>query len=237
MHGNDNEVGKPGTGQRGLEASCLFRRLRPEQAQALRRDMVIESFEPDEQIFTEGEAADRLHVIGTGKVKIGRAISDRACYLMALLLQGDLVEAFPGLDAVRRDVTATAVTRVTTASIDRSVLRGWAARQPEIGRSMIRELQARLRAMEERRNDLVLLDVPGRLAKLFLEFAGRLGVPQGESIKVKHHLMQSELAELIGSSRETVNYAIAEFVSRGWILTTPRGLYVLKPEALARRAR
>jgi CRP-like cAMP-binding protein len=79
--------------------------------------------------------------------------------------------------------------------------------------------------------------VPGRVAKALLDLAGRFGRPVDEGIMVAHDLTQEELAQLVGASRETVNKALADFASRGWLRLEARAVLLLDVERLKRRAR
>jgi CRP-like cAMP-binding protein len=83
----------------------------------------------------------------------------------------------------------------------------------------------------------VFSDVPGRVAKQLLDLSERFGVASDEGVRVVHDLTQEELAQLVGASRETVNKALADFVSRGWIRLGQRSVVVLDIERLRRRAR
>ena len=86
-------------------------------------------------------------------------------------------------------------------------------------------------------SDLVFSDVPGRVAKALLDLADRFGRTAEDGIHVHHDLTQEELAQLVGASRETVNKALADFASRGWLRLEPRSVVLMDPERLARRAR
>ncbi|GAA2842729.1 Crp/Fnr family transcriptional regulator [Crossiella cryophila] len=220
-----------------LATSCLFRRLRPEQASALRRDMWFHTYAHAEPVFEAGDAGDRLQIIRTGRVKVSRPLADGTPYLLAVLGPGDLLGVLPGLDTGPREETAIAVTHVTTGSLPYSVLRKWCIVVPTVGLELARERQDRLRELEQRRIDQVRLDAPGRLAKLLLGWADRFGTADGDTITVDHRLTQRELGELIGTSRETVCLAMRQFVTRGWIRNTDRGVRVLHRAELARRAR
>jgi CRP/FNR family transcriptional regulator, cyclic AMP receptor protein len=79
--------------------------------------------------------------------------------------------------------------------------------------------------------------VPGRVAKNLLQMAGRFGTRDGGVLRVTHDLTQEELAQLVGASRETVNKALADFASRGWLRLDGKSVIILDPERLARRAR
>jgi DNA-binding GntR family transcriptional regulator len=56
-------------------------------------------------------------------------------------------------------------------------------------------------------------------------------------LHVNHELTQEELAQLVGASRETVNKALADFASRGWIKLEPRAVIILQIEKLLKRSR
>ena len=85
--------------------------------------------------------------------------------------------------------------------------------------------------------DLVFSDVPGRVAKALLDLSTRFGERVDEGIRVAHDLTQEELAQLVGASRETVNKALADFASRGWLRLEPRSVVIMEVDRLQRRAR
>jgi len=94
-----------------------------------------------------------------------------------------------------------------------------------------------LRRTNEIVGDLVFSDVPGRVSKALLDLAGRFGRKADDGIHVNHDLTQEELAQLVGASRETVNKALADFASRGWLRLEPRSVVILDLERLQKRAR
>src|SRR2546423_652735 len=80
-------------------------------------------------------------------------------------------------------------------------------------------------------------DAAESLAKNLLQMAGKFGTRDGGVLRVTHDLTQEELAQLVGASRETVNKALADFASRGWLRLDGKSVIILDPERLARRAR
>jgi len=95
----------------------------------------------------------------------------------------------------------------------------------------------RLRRTNDVLADLVFTDVPGRVAKALLDLADRFGRPVDDGLLVAHDLTQEELAQLVGASRETVNKALADFASRGWLRLEARAVLLTDVERLKRRAR
>src|SRR5699024_298506 len=74
-------------------------------------------------------------------------------------------------------------------------------------------------------------------AKNILDLAQRFGRQTDDGVMVAHGLTQEELAQLVGASRETVNKALADFASRGWIRLEARAVLLMDVERLRRRAR
>ena len=95
----------------------------------------------------------------------------------------------------------------------------------------------RLRRTNEAMSDLVFADVPGRVAKALLDLGEKFGSKTEAGIYVHHDLTQEELAQLVGASRETVNKALADFVSRGWLKLETRSVELLDLDRLSKRAR
>ncbi|OYN78995.1 hypothetical protein CG716_14160 [Mycolicibacterium sphagni] len=86
------------------------------------------------------------------------------------------------------------------------------------------------------RNDLVSTDASGRVAKQLLRLAQRFSVQRDGSVQVDHDLTQDEIAQLVGSSRETVNKVLSDFANQGWIKLSGKGLLIADTERVLRRA-
>ena len=106
-----------------------------------------------------------------------------------------------------------------------------------MAQTLLQALARRLRRTNETLADLVFTDVPGRVAKALLDLSTRFGRPADDGILVAHELTQEELAQLVGASRETVNKALADFATRGWLRLEARAVVLLDVERLRRRAR
>ena len=84
---------------------------------------------------------------------------------------------------------------------------------------------------------MVFADVPGRVAKAIIDLGTRFGSQKEDGLHVNHDLTQEELAQLVGASRETVNKALADFASRGWVRLEPRAVVVMDYERLLKRGK
>jgi CRP/FNR family transcriptional regulator len=215
----------------------LFAGLDGETAAVLVPALTTRSVERGHVVFSEGDAGDRLFVVLHGKVKISRAAADGRENLLAVLGPGEMFGELSLFDPGPRTATVTAVTDAALASLDHDDLRPLLLQQPAVAVQLLRALAQRLRRTNEAMADLVFTDVPGRVAKALLDLAEKFGTPETDGIRVRHDLTQEELAQLVGASRETVNKALSEFASRGWLRLEGRTVLLLDTDRLTRRAR
>jgi CRP/FNR family transcriptional regulator, cyclic AMP receptor protein len=215
----------------------LFAALDDDAAGRLMQSMTQGHLERGDVLFHEGDQGDRLYVIGEGKIKLGRRSSDGRENLVAILGPGEMFGELSLFDPGPRTMTATAVAETQLMGIGHEDLSGLLAGRPEVAKVLLAALAKRLRRTNENLADLVFTDVPGRVAKALLDLANRFGRPVEDGILVAHDLTQEELAQLVGASRETVNKALADFASRGWLRLEARAVLLQDVERLKRRAR
>jgi CRP/FNR family cyclic AMP-dependent transcriptional regulator len=215
----------------------LFVALDDDAAAALEAVMSTRSVERGHTIFREGDTGDRLFVVLDGKVKISRAAADGRENLLAVLGPGEMFGELSLFDPGPRTATATTITDSRLASLDHDDLRPLLLDRPGVAVHLLRALALRLRRTNEAMADLVFSDVPGRVAKALLDLAEKFGTAEVDGVRVRHDLTQEELAQLVGASRETVNKALSEFATRGWLRLEGRTVLLLDAERLERRAR
>jgi CRP/FNR family cyclic AMP-dependent transcriptional regulator len=181
-------------------------------------------------IFQEGDEADELFVVKSGRVAIGVRSQDGRESLVALMETGDLFGEMPLFDDGVRSANARALERSTLLRIPYSVVRAGLDREPQLLWTVVTLLAQRLRATDSALADAVLLDVTGRTAKRLLELAG-------DASEFQLPITQEELAGLVGASRERVNKSIAAFIRLGWIEQLDRRYRILQRDRLEQRAR
>ena len=219
-----------------LGSSPLFAALDGEAQEALRRSMDEIRLPRGQALFSEGDPGDRLYVVTQGKIKLGRTAPDGRENLLAVLGPGEMFGELSLFDPGPRTATATAVTAATLSALGHHDLQAWLQGRPEVAGGLLAALARRLRRTNEAMADLVFSDVPGRVAKALLDLSRRFGVQTDEGLRVTHDLTQEELAQLVGASRETVNKALADFATRGFLRLEGRAVLILDLERLTRRA-
>ena len=215
----------------------LFAALDDEAAQTLMGQMSHSRMERGDILFHEGDQGERLYVITEGKIKLGRTSTDGRENLLAILGPGEMFGELSLFDPGPRTATATAVAETQLIGLGHESLRGFLQSRPDVATTLLAALARRLRRTNENLADLVFTDVPGRVAKALLDLSDRFGRPVEDGVLVAHDLTQEELAQLVGASRETVNKALADFATRGWLRLEARAVLLLDVERLKRRAR
>jgi len=219
-----------------LGASPLFAALDDGAREALRETMDEVRLHRGATLFSEGDPGDRLYVVTQGKIKLGRTAGDGRENLLSVLGPGEMFGELSLFDPGPRTATATAITETKLSGLGHDDLQPLLIQRPEVASRLLAALARRLRRTNEAMADLVFSDVPGRVAKALLDLSTRFGVETAEGLRVTHDLTQEELAQLVGASRETVNKALADFASRGFLRLDGRAVVILDVARLVRRA-
>jgi len=187
-----------------------------------------------QQILTPDDPPDRIHIIKKGRVRVYRVtpdgkqltldIHERGTILgdMSLLGQSRLPEAF-----------ADAIDDAVICTITPDQLRQLIERFPTIGVNLIRHLSGRLQSAERELESLAYQRVDQRLARKLLDLARRFGSPTEGGTLIDARLTQQELAEMIGTTRETLAHTLSDFRRRGLLATVQHRVVIRDAERLA----
>ncbi len=220
-----------------LRKAGLFQGVAPEDVEALGNQFEVIEAPRGTTLFQEGEPGDSLYIVLEGKVKLGRRSSDGRENLVAVMGPADQFGELSLFDPGPRTATAVVVTDARLARLPKQALQTWVQERPQIAIQLLHVIARRLRRTNTMLADLIFVDVPGRVAKQLLLLAQKFGSVDSGQLRVTHDLTQEELAQLVGASRETVNKALADFASRGWLRLEGKSVVILGRERLARRAR
>ena len=136
------------------------------------------------------------------------------------------------LDGKRRAGDAVALTDCEVLVIDSEIIASFLARHPEANSVLLKRYVGSARRMEMMLHDQAFLSVPMRLAKVLLEYAVHEGDSPTDELVVPSYLNQTELACLVGTSRESVNQSLKQFSFWGWIESDRKNIHVLDAPAL-----
>jgi len=182
-------------------------------------------------IVRQGDPGDALYVVRSGTVKVAIVGDDGREVILDTLGQGAHFGELALIDGRPRSAHVVAVDPAVLLVLRREDFRREVERQPRVAWALLEELSRRLRDADEKITGLVLLDVPGRVARLLLDRAA--GTPPTIDRAPTHEM----IAQMIGASRETVSRAMRELQDTGLIGVERRTVRVLDVEGLTRRSR
>jgi len=178
-------------------------------------------------ILFEDDPGDSLYIVSTGQVKVVLIGEDGREVILSVLGDGDFFGEMALIDDEPRSAHVIAMKDSQLLVLRRDDFQAQVAMHPQIALKLLRVLVQRLRRADEKIGGLVLLDVNGRVARLLLDLADESGGP-----KITRRLTHHTIAQMIGSSRETVSRAMRELVDRGLIETTRREIAIKDREGL-----
>ncbi|HXF94926.1 MAG TPA: Crp/Fnr family transcriptional regulator [Gemmatimonadales bacterium] len=210
-----------------LEKVPLFSQLSPAELQHVLEVARERTYPKNSVILFEDDPGDALYVVSTGQVKVVLIGEDGREVILSVLGPGEFFGEMALIDDEPRSAHVIAMEDSTLIVLRREDFQGILRQSPGIALALLRELSRRLRRIDEKVGSLVLLDVNGRVAQLLLDLADEEG---GERItrRLTHHT----IAQMIGSSRETVSRTMREFVDKGLIAVSRKDIVIRDRPAL-----
>jgi CRP/FNR family cyclic AMP-dependent transcriptional regulator len=212
-----------------LARSELFSALDERAVFTIARTARVVELRRNDLVFAEGQEADELYVVRSGRIAIAKRSIDGRESVVALMEAGDLFGEMSLFDDEGRSAGARALEPSELVGVPYAPIRTVLEERPELLWHVVALLARRLRVTDEALADTVFLDVTGRTAKRLLEIAG-------DADEFILPVTQEELAGMVGASRERVNKAIAAFIRLGWLSQTDRRYRITDRVQLTRRA-
>jgi CRP-like cAMP-binding protein len=213
-----------------LETTQLLGALPRPALESLRSASTSRTIARNEVLFHQGDAANELFGILTGRIAILTRSPDGRESLVAVLEEGALFGEFGLFDDGPRSADARALEETQLLVLEYPAVRAALQAHPQLLWVIVRVLARRLRNTDESLADAVFLDVPARTAKRLLELSA-------DRDEFRLPMTQEDLAGLVGASRERVNKALSQFAKLGWIEVQGRNRYrILDRTALRDRS-
>jgi CRP-like cAMP-binding protein len=215
-----------------LLARCpLFSELGEHELEALARVAQQLFFARDQVIFAMQEPADGMYVIAAGRVKVCVPTTGGKELILATLGAEQFFGEMALLDNEPRSASVVAQLPTTIYRIHRNDFESLIATHPTMARKLLRELSLRLRRANAQMESLITLDVIGRLARFFIDLARLHGQMLGNGWVAVRRPTHQDIANSIGTTRETVTRLIAELENRGLVVNEGKMSY-LREEVL-----
>jgi CRP/FNR family cyclic AMP-dependent transcriptional regulator len=213
-----------------LRGHPIFGALGPELLDQLSSYAIPRSVKRSTTIFARGDSGTALFAICSGTVKISAPSAEGKGAVFNLISDGAIFGEIAVLDGLPRSADATALTDCELMVIERRDFVSLLRERPEFALKLIEVLCRRLRHTTGQLEDVMFLDLPGRLAKALLQASENAGpAARGQTIR----LTQRNLSEMIGMSRESTNKQLRTWEKQKLIALERGGIVILAPAALA----
>jgi CRP/FNR family transcriptional regulator, cyclic AMP receptor protein len=214
-----------------LRSVPLFSDLEGEELERFSRVAVPRAFPASTRVFHEGDHSDACYIVRSGSFRVTREHSDGRAITLATLGPGDIFGELAMLDGEVRSASVEALMDGELLALPASEVRALLARHPEITVKLVAALVRRLRTANERISRQSFQTVPSRVAGVLSQLVAE-EEPVGHDGEVTIRMNQADLAQLAGTSRESVSRFLAD-LDRAGIVRPGRGrVTVLDPAKL-----
>jgi CRP/FNR family cyclic AMP-dependent transcriptional regulator len=175
-------------------------------------------------IYSKGDPGNSLYVVISGTAKMSISSPDGRSAILNLIGPGEIFGEIALLDGGERTADATANTNCEVFIIDRREFIPFVRSQPALAMKFIELLCARLRWTSDQVEQIILQDLPGRLASAVIRLTERHKATQGGRAIA---ITQQEISEMVGMSRESINKQLRAWASRNWVRLEHGAIVVL----------
>ena len=212
----------------------LFEGLGDEDLEAIAKVTISRTYDRDQIIILAEEEGDALFIIDSGQVKVSIVSEDGREVILSLLGDGAVFGELSLLDGKPRSANVVATENTALYVVRRADFLQLIYKVPKISIALLAELAARLRRTDRKIEGLALLDVTSRISETLLQLATDQGEQREEGIHVASRPTHQQLANMSGTTRETVSRVLKRLESQGYIVTKGRAITILKEEHWAK---
>ncbi len=210
-----------------LQSVSIFWDLNENDLGHIADKMVAKHFENGNYIFLEDSEGEQCFFVLEGSVKVTRLSKDGREVILAMLNEGDFFGEMSLLDGESRSANVIALEKTKVLTLDRNDFIAVVNDYPQIAVQLLKELARRLRKSDRQIASLSLSDAEKRIALCIIRFADEQGVIQNGKVSIPKTPIQQDIANMAGTSRETVSRALGLLEKEDLIERNGRELIIL----------
>ncbi len=195
----------------------IFSDLPEETIEQIAQVGIRKTFKKESIILMEEDESGSLFIIAKGKVKVTRTSSDGREVILSILSDSDIFGEMSLIDGLTRSATVTALETSELFIIQRNQFLEFLKENPEISIAVMQELSKRLRTADMQIKSLSLKDAEGKVATVIVQLANDQGRIRQGAVEVEKLPLQQDLANMAGTSRETISRTLHTFAKKGLI--------------------
>ena len=210
-----------------LQSVSIFWDLDKDDLGHIANKMVAKHFENGNYIFLEDSDGEQCFFVLEGSVKVTRLSKDGREVILAMLNEGEFFGEMSLLDGESRSANVIALEKTKVLTLDRNDFIEVVNDYPQIAVQLLKELARRLRKSDRQIASLSLSDAEKRIALCIIRFADEQGVIQNGKVSIPKTPIQQDIANMAGTSRETVSRALGLLEKEDLIERNGRELMIL----------
>lgn len=210
----------------------LLEGIAPEQLQELVSKVELREIARRQVIYLPGDPGEGVFFINGGRVKCSKVTRDGKELTLAYRGAGEIFGELAVFEESPREEMAEAMKNAIITELPCSEFRGLLLANAELAFRFAGIVGERRRALETKLEHLVFRDVQAKLAALLLELGEEYGTETDEGLQVGVKITHQEMANLIGSTRETISLTLAQFKNRGLLTMNGRTVVLVDLEGL-----
>jgi CRP/FNR family cyclic AMP-dependent transcriptional regulator len=216
----------------GLRRVPLFREFEDAELQQIAATVSNRRYAKHQFIVREDDPGDAFFIIVNGSVSVCRIAQDGRETILSILKEGDFFGEMSVFDSSLRSASIKTLTDVEVGSINRDDFLGLIDRNPKIGRLLVIELAERLRSANALIAATTSQDIRARLASLLLNLTEQFGETVANGTRITLRLTNQEMANMIGTTRETVNRTLNRFWDEQLVDMRTAHVVIVAPDKL-----
>jgi CRP/FNR family transcriptional regulator, cyclic AMP receptor protein len=210
----------------------LFRDFADDEAAAVAATVTDRHYGKHQFIVREGDPGDTFFILVKGSISVCRIAPDGRETILSILKEGDFFGEMSMFDSSLRSASIKTLTEVEVGAIRQADFLILLDRNPRIGRSLVIALSERLRAANALIAATTSQDIRARLASLLLNLGDQFGERVDNGTRITLRLTNQEMANMIGTTRETVNRTLNRFWDDKLVDMRTAHVVIVEPDRL-----
>jgi CRP-like cAMP-binding protein len=215
-----------------LKKVSMLAPLGPDQLARLAERIELREIRRRDVVYLPGDPGESIFIVNGGRVKVSKVTRDGKALTLNYCGPSELFGETCLVDGSPREEMAEAMENSMVSEIALPVFEELLASNAGLGLLMTKLLAKRRLDLENKMETLVFRDVTSKLAELLLDLADEYGVEDSRGTLIALKITHQELANLIGSTRETVSLTLSQFKRKSLLATDGRKVIVTDSESL-----
>jgi CRP/FNR family cyclic AMP-dependent transcriptional regulator len=218
-----------------LSTTAVFGGLTADQLLQVARSMRSRTYRKGQYVFNQGDPGDHLFVLAEGRAKLVFTSEEGEELVLATLGPPEVFGELALIDESLRSAAVQALEPTSVLTLDRASLIQLMASEPAVTDAVLRSIGQLVRRLIDHAGDMAFLDLHARVAKLLVRFVPKHADTDGP-VELDLAMSQSDIAAMVGGTRQSVNQVLKKFEQRGFLTLDGRTIVVQDLGALRRRA-